>query len=356
MRCNERIIIVPAVTAGFFPLDERLQLGQHSWTPQTIGQALRLGVEIASYERAANAFVDLSGVSLSKSSLQQLVVAYGGALVAQQAEEANTMIKPPAKEEVESEWRQIPQPASDTMSVSHDGVMVNLRNEEWKEVKLVSVAAVEQQLNPASGELEVKLSQQSYRAGLWDAATFAIQQWAETERRGIPKAKRLACVADGAVWIWQLVLMCFSPCFEILDWWHASQRLWTIAQATFDSSAQATAWVEQQQKLWAEGKLPAFFHQVRLLYPRAQPLPDPVRQAILYLFRQRKRMRYAYFRQLGLPIGSGTVESACKVVVQARMTQAGMRWSRTGAQAMLALRCALLSNRWPSTCRSLALA
>ncbi len=345
---------MPAAKAGFSPLDEQLQLGKHSWTPQTVEQALRLGVEIASYERAATAFVDISGVSLSKSSLQQLVDEYGGALVEAQAAEAEAMVKPPTKEEVEVEWRQIPEPASETMSVSHDGVMVNLRDEGWKEVKMVSVAAVEQQLNPTSGELEVKLSQQSYRAGLWDAATFANQQWAETERRGIPKAKRLACVADGAAWIWQLVLMCFSPCFEILDWWHAAQRLWTIANPAFDSSAQATAWVEQQQKRWAEGNLLAFFHQVRLLYPRGQPLPDPVCQAILYLFHQRKRMRYAHFRHLGLPIGSGTVESACKVVVQARMTQAGMRWSRTGAQAMLALRCALLSDRWQQTCRSLA--
>lgn len=340
---------------GFFPLDERLKLGAHSWTPQTIRQALRLGVEIASYERAANAFVELSGVSLSKSSLQQLVDEYGGALVAQQAAEAQAMVKPPAKDEGESAWRQLAQPASETMSVSHDGVMVNLRDEGWKEVKLVSVAAVAAELNPATQEWEVKLSQQSYRAGLWDAAAFATQQWAEAERRGIPKAKRVACVADGAAWIWQLVLMCFSPCFEILDWWHASQRLWTIANATFAVSAQATAWVEHQQKLWAEGKLLAFFQQVRLLYPRTQPLPDPVRQAILYLFHQRRRMRYADFRQLGLPIGSGTVESACKVVVKARLTQAGMRWSRTGAQAMLALRCALLSDVWQQTCRSLTL-
>jgi hypothetical protein len=347
---------VPAARAGFFPLDQQLQLGKHSWTPQTIGQALRLGVEIASYERAAAAYSDISGIGLSKSSLQQLVAEYGGALVAQQAAEAEAMVKPPAQEEVEIVWRQIPEPASETMSVSHDGVMVHLREEGWKEVKVVSVAAVEQELDPATGAVDVKLTQQSYRAGLWEAAPFANQQWVETERRGIPKAKRLACVSDGAAWIWQLVLMCFSPCFEILDWWHAAQRLWTIAHAAFDSSAQATAWVEAQQKLWAEGNLLAFFHNVRLLFPRGQPLPTPVRQAVLYLFHQRKRMRYAYFRHLGLPIGSGTVEAACKVVVQARMVQSGMRWSRNGAQAMLALRCTLLSDRWQQTCRSLSLA
>ena len=59
------------------------------------------------------------------------------------------------------------------------------------------------------------------------------------------------------------------------------------------------------------------------------------------------------YSQAGYPIGSGTVESACKVVVQQRMKQAGMRWSRSGAQTMLALRCALLSDRWHDTWRRL---
>lgn len=71
-----------------------------------------------------------------------------------------------------------------------------------------------------------------------------------------------------------------------------------------------------------------------------------MRLARAYYFHNRHRMDYAAYRQAGLPIGSGTIESACKTVVQARMKQAGMRWSREGAQAMLALRCLLLSNRW----------
>jgi hypothetical protein len=57
--------------------------------------------------------------------------------------------------------------------------------------------------------------------------------------------------------------------------------------------------------------------------------------------------------QAGFLIGSGTVESACKVVVQERMKQAGMRWGRNNTQAMFALRCALLSDRWEQTWRHL---
>ncbi len=64
-------------------------------------------------------------------------------------------------------------------------------------------------------------------------------------------------------------------------------------------------------------------------------------------------MGYAGFRRAGYPIGSGSVESTYKVVVQARMKQAGMRWSRHSAQAMLALRCALLGERWDTVWPSL---
>lgn len=64
-------------------------------------------------------------------------------------------------------------------------------------------------------------------------------------------------------------------------------------------------------------------------------------------------MDYVRYRQAGYPVGSGSVESGCKVVVQERMKQAGMRWSRKGAQAMLALRCVLLSDRWDEVWTSL---
>ena len=88
--------------------------------------------------------------------------------------------------------------------------------------------------------------------------------------------------------------------------------------------------------------------------PRGEPLPDKVRTGVGYLFNHRWRMRYQQFREAGYPLGSGTVESACKVVMQERMKQAGMRWSRNNAQAMLALRSILLSDRWDEVWSTLA--
>jgi hypothetical protein len=346
-RCwREGIITVTNAVTVFFPLDKRLQLGEQGWTPGTVGQALRLAVEIPSYERAAAVFRELTHLPLSKSTLQRLTNAYGQQVAAQLEEEAQAMVRIPSKEEAVV-WRQTPEPESAMMNVSSDGVLIRIRGEGFKEVKTVAVSAVEQVTDAQSGETRVHLTHHSYRAGLWEASTFANHLWAEACRRGVEKAQRVVSVNDGAAWIWSIVFMCFAHCIQILDWYHATQRLWTIAAAYFaDDQPATTAWVETQKALLAQNNLLQLFHNIRCLYPRRQPCPQAVTKALLYLFHNRWRMRYRTFRLAGCPIGSGVVESACKLVVQARMKQAGMQWSRSGAPAMLALRSVLLSDRW----------
>lgn len=330
---------------------------EHNWSRQTIEQALRLGVEIASYARAAASFTALTGVALSKSALQRLAQEYGTALVAAQAAEASAMVELPRRQATHGDvvWRKRVAPESETMAVSSDGVLIHIRDEGWKEVKAVSISAVMPDLvapdlvAPDDERLaapSVTLQRHSYRAGLWDAATFANHHWAEALRRGVDQARTVVCVSDGAAWIWAMVFICFAVRVEVLDFWHATQRLWTIARTRFASEAEATQWVALQRTALAQSRLRQVLQQVRQLYPRHQTLPLEVRQALGYLCHNRRRMDYAAFRAAGYPIGSGTIESACKTVVQARMKQAGMRWSRDGAQAMLALRALLLSERW----------
>jgi len=97
--------------------------------------------------------------------------------------------------------------------------------------------------------------------------------------------------------------------------------------------------------LW-HGRRRQVIRAIRQLCLRGQPLPEKVRLVVGYIFNYHTRIQYNQFRQAGYPLGSGTVESACKLVMQERMKQAGMRWSRNGAEAMLALRSVLLSDRW----------
>jgi Uncharacterised protein family (UPF0236) len=337
---------VTSVVTVFSPLDQTLQLGAQGWTPGTVAQAVRLAVEIPSYQRAAEVFRDLTHLPLSKSTLQRLTNQAGQQVAAQLEAEAQAMVRIPSPEDAVV-WRQTPEPDSPMMNVSSDGVLIRLRDEGFKEVKTVAVSAVEQVTDAQTGETTVHLTHHSYRAGLWEAPTFANHLWAEACRRGVEKAKWVVSVNDGAAWIWAIVFMCFARCTQILDWYHATQRLWTIAATYFgDDQAAATAWVETQKALLAHSQLLQVLQNIRRLYPRGHSCPEPVTKAVRYLFHNRWRMRYREFRHAGCPLGSGVIESACKVVVQERMKQAGMQWSHSGAQAMLALRSILLSDRW----------
>jgi hypothetical protein len=341
------------VKGVFSPLDWTLKLHRHSWTPETIAQALKMGVEIPSYGRAAERFQELTKIALSRSSLERLVDEYGGQLVEFQAQEAEAMVKAPARgAEMEVVWRKIAEPDSAVMSVSLDGTTIRVRNEEgqveWKEVKVATISAVAVEVQQERDEeKEVHLSKHSYRAGLWEAKEFAKQQWAEACRRGLEKAKKVVAVNDGALWIWLIIAMCYAPCIEIIDWWHAVEKIWGAANSLLGPGEQRTADLVERQKylLWA-GRLRAVLHEIRQLCPRGQPIAAEVWATVRYIYNNRRRMDYARYRQEGYPVGSGSTESACKLVVQERMKQAGMCWSRHGAQAVLALRSVLLSGRW----------
>jgi hypothetical protein len=73
---------------------------------------------------------------------------------------------------------------------------------------------------------------------------------------------------------------------------------------------------------------------------------EAARSEIHYFETNRERMRYCEYRAAGYPIGSGTVESACKRLIGARLKAAGMCWGKRGAQGVLTLRAELLSDRW----------
>ena len=71
-----------------------------------------------------------------------------------------------------------------------------------------------------------------------------------------------------------------------------------------------------------------------------------VKGSLEYLEKRREQIRYAEFQALGYPIGSGAVESANKLVVEARLKGAGMHWARDHVNPMVALRNVVCSDRW----------
>ena len=132
---------------------------------------------------------------------------------------------------------------------------------------------------------------------------------------------------------------------ETVDFWHAGQHLHTAATALFGATAEATAWAEARKAdLATVGPAPVLAAFDRAKPPSAQAAE--IRRVEREYFAKRvDQLQYPTLRLDGLPIGSGPIESAADHVVQRRMKRAGMRWSLTGGQAMLALRARLRSHR-----------
>jgi hypothetical protein len=249
-------------------------------------------------------------------------------------------------------------------NVSTDGAMVLLREEGWKEVKLCAISAVTvkaageraaQTERPSRRESDplVELGQHSYQAGLWDADTMGQQQYAEGLRRGLDHCSRLSSVNDAAAWIERITGTNFPQAVQIVDWSHASGRVWTVAQEVLGAhTAQARQWAETQlDQLW-QGQVESVVQALQHLNVGRQHYPPEVQQAPGYFQAHRNRMRYAQFRVEGYPIGSGTVESAANTVVHHRLRRPGRGWQRDAAQAMLAGLSQLHSGRFDQAWRA----
>jgi hypothetical protein len=136
----------------------------------------------------------------------------------------------------------------------------------------------------------------------------------------------------------------------VVDYYHASLRLTTLAEALFGAGQRAWAWTRKMQKvLLKPGGVGRVLHSAAALRSRYQPRGKRLkefRQAYRYLQQRRQHLRYAAYRRLGVPIGSGVTEAACKTVYGQRLKLSGMRWQKAGAQTILTLRVLLLSGVW----------
>lgn len=235
--------------------------------------------------------------------------------------------------------------------VTMDGVLVYILGEQWKEVKVGCVFEYESQVEscPKTQEAKegVKAKNQSYVAYLGEPEPFAKLLSAEAERRGYDQARERASLGDGAKWIWNVSSFCFPTAQEIVDWHHAVGHLWAAGQLGYgEDRAALEQWLKpRKEELWL-GQVETVIEQIETL-AQASPTKDPeLRTEAGYFRNNRRRMQYQEFQEEGYPIGSGTVESGCKQLVGMRMKGPGMRWSRSGAQNLLALRAEYLSGRW----------
>jgi hypothetical protein len=240
-------------------------------------------------------------------------------------------------------------PAVQQLSV--DGAMVPIVHKEWAEVKTLAVGVVRGR--DRDGEMVPCTEEISYFSRMADHMSFARSAFVETYRRGTARAGRVAGVVDGADWEQTFLDLVRPDAVRILDWPHAAEHLAEAAGAVFgQGSAESAQWLHVQLRELKEGdpevvlaKLTGIRDDLSLVGGRAEAA-EVVGSTLEYLEKRAGQIRYAEFTQAGYPIGSGIVESANKLVVEARLKGAGMHWGRANVDPMLALRNIACNDRW----------
>jgi hypothetical protein len=173
----------------------------------------------------------------------------------------------------------------------------------------------------------------------------------EVHRRGMEKASEVAAVMDGADWLQGFVDYHRADAVRILDFAHAAEYVHAIGEAVREAGYRLpTGWLDGVlHRLKHEGPKRVLLHLARLCQRCSAP---QVRAKWQYLLHRHSQMQYPLYQAAGWPIGSGMVESANKLVVEARLKGAGMHWKRDNVNPILLLRNAVCNDRWDETWQS----
>ena len=330
----------PRVARGFSPLDEELGLGSLSLSPRLAEGVVRLGTHLP-FGAAVETLAFFTGVQLTDETARTVTEAAGSALVRIENAEAERCTAPDAP----------PAPVGpDEQVVSLDGAMVPLTGGEWAEVKTLAIGRLDRVALPDGG-FATHARELSYCSRLLDAEAFGALAEGELYRRGTDGARLVCAPTDGAEWIARFLTFHCPSAIPILDFPHAVEHLAAAAHGAFGpGTAAGTAWLEAQRQELRDGTAANVLEALRVL--PVETAPDPTaatatRDVVVgYLTKRQAHIAYPAFVAAGYPIGSGIVESANKLVVEARLKGSGMHWARANVNALVALRAASCSGRW----------
>lgn len=367
-----------------YPVDEAYGWREHRFTPLA-KDWICYTTQKEAYEESARTLDRVSGMEVTGETCRAVTQTCGKALLQRRREQVRQMYELPEVLEAES----APTPR---MLVGVDGCHVlksgdavgrpagkvqgerrkgrkrkgkskrqgerRPEGERGMEVKVGVIGALERRQGR-----EYTIEQKGYVTSFEDVEVFADWVYCESLQRGVAQAKEVVVLGDGAPWIWQRIAPLYENRIEILDWYHVSEKVWETGETVYGSREKwpTQNWVKRQLERLLEGEIDAVLETVRTRRKKEETTEKPREPALTalnklerYVTENRKRMDYPRYRRLGLPEGSGCVESTCGFLVADRMKESGMQWRKESAAPLLHLRAEYKSDRWDEAWEYLA--
>ena len=326
--------------AGYAPLDEALGLGAARLSP-ALAQVLCQAAATLPFDEASASVAGSLGVVVDGETIRRLAEGMGAVIEQDQTDRTQGAT---------------PEAAVPTcLLVEADGVHTPLLD-GYHETKVGRVAALGPavQTDPHTGRGTLVLQPSSFCTTLEGTDAFFPRLTREAWRAGFTRGVRQVVVlADGGEWIWRQARTQFShpgvEVVEILDYYHACEHLAEVAAALHGTgTVRAATWfADHKHALLHQG--PASLLAALAACPdQDEPAGDVVRRNRAYFTEHAARLDYPAFIARHFPIGSGAIESACKLLITQREKLSGMRWSAAGAQQTANLRALYRSaeERW----------
>jgi hypothetical protein len=339
---------------GLAPRDAELGVAGASMSPG-LAAMNDMAAAAGPFAGAARLLEELAGVRLTAKRVERAAEASGAAVAAAGRERAGLIT---ARKVVPLP----PSPAPDKLYGVIDGTGVPMTATETagrdgkgedgrartREVKL-AVFFTQDKLDKDGYPVRDRDST-SVIATFEPASTFAGLVKAEGIRRGADHVRQLTILGDGAAWIWGIATAKFPGATQIVDLFHAREHLHSLTRSLeFMLGDRKDEWLAARLEDLDYGDIASIEAAVRE-YPLEGVKKDETEKELGYFLNNAPRMRYHWFRSRGLFVGSGVVEASCKTIVGQRLKQAGMHWTTSGADAIIALRCAEASSQWEAIC------
>jgi hypothetical protein len=336
---------------GMAPRDAELGVTGASMSPGLRAMVARAAAAVP-FAKAGGLLAELAGIALTAKRVERSAEADGAAASAAIDAETNAICS-----------RQVvplppPAPLPDMLYIAVDGTGVPMVAAETEgrpgkgpdgqaHTREVKLACLFTQTTLDEGGYPVRdPGSSSYLATFAPAARFGQLVDAEARRRGAEYIRQMVVLGDGAVWIWNLADELFPAATQIVDLYHAREHVHDLATLAIRLLRTSHPdWLAERLSELDTGDIPALLAAGRGL-KFIGSLARERDKALGYFEVNAHRMQYARFRDLGMFVGSGTVEAGCKAVIGQRLKLSGMRWSVPGATGIATLRCQEASNRW----------
>jgi len=338
----------PDCNRGLIPRDAQLDVVGVSLSPGLRTMIDRAGATVP-FAQAAGLLTELAGITLDTKRVERAAEADGTKAAAALAEQTQAILTrqvvalPPAEPVpdmlyVAMDGTGVPMTPAETAGRSGKSPDGRARTREAKLAALFTQTRTDQDGYPVRDPGSC-----SYRVTLDPVDTFADLVQAEALRRGADHIRQLVVLGDGARWIWNLATARFPAATQIVDLFHAREHLHELADLLAFITTDPASWLTERSAELDAGDIEAVIRAARV-YTLDGPKAADLDRALAYFETNAHRMRYAYFRNLGMFVGSGVVEAGCKAVIGARLKQSGMHWSARGATGIATLRCAHTSH------------